>query len=837
MTVYQDLHCDVDTSRDQVAEHAFVNGIDFLEVVTEPAAENQRVLWVSFIPKPDPAHEASLEALLDDIVLLHQNDPKVVTIDGGVRVRGILVEELTRVERRLRIRVDQPGDFSDYTLTIHRVFGLGDDPSNPPAKLHPAYASVVFNFKAGCPSRFDCRGGECAPGATAAPAINIDYLARDYASFRQSLLDLIPSLHPDWIERNPADLGITLVELMAYAADHLSYYQDAVANEAFLATARQRISVRRHARLIDYAMHDGASARLFVFVEVALGGAGIIRDGTPIVTRITTPIAGKEAPHPEVITDTYVSLDAAARAAQAVFEVFGGRLLNEKKNLRGLPVDPALNELTLYRWGRTNCCLPRGSTRADVRAGVATLLQPGDLVLFEETSVDADPEHRQVVRLIAVEELFDPLTPNTQLTRLIWHEEDALRFPLCVNGQDAPIGVARGNILLADHGRSIPAEWHPAQPGGLEEGIAPRRDRAYRFFLEEGPLSYRVETTREISVASLLLTDPHVTTPQIAVAVESGGDLTPWSPQPDLLSSFSTSPHFAVETDNDGRAMIRFGDGTAGMAPPKGVYIRSSYRVGVGRSGNVGSGALAHILHAPPSDPEPGEVFPDVDALRNPLPSWGGVPPETLDEVRLTAPATLRTRSDRAVTEDDYARAAMLHPQVSKAVATLRWTGTWHTVFVTIDPKGRLETTEKLQESVKEWLTGVLQTGYDLEIDPPAYVPVELEVDVCVKPGHFRSDVEKDVLAALASSGSGFFHPDRFTFGQPLYLSQIYAAVMKVEGVAAVEVTALHRYGDGPAGELARGALTVGRTEVIRLDNDPNFPDNGVLRILTGSGK
>ncbi|HEX7151252.1 MAG TPA: putative baseplate assembly protein [Thermoanaerobaculia bacterium] len=830
MTVYQDLHCDVDTSRDQVAEHAFVNGIDFLEVVTEPANDNQRVLWLSFIPKQNPAHTANLEALLDAVVLAHQQpDAKLLTIEGGVRVKRIAITELLRVGRRLRIRVDQPGDFSDYTLTVHLVYVPGDDPSQPPAKLHPAYASVAFNFKAGCPSHFDCRGDQCNPGpAPATPLVNIDYLARDYASFRQSLLDLIPSLHPDWIERNPADLGIALIELMAYAADHLSYYQDAVANEAFLETARQRISVRRHARLIDYAMHDGASARVFLFVETE--AAGIIRDGTQILTRVTGPIAGKEAPHPWVITDAYAKLDAAADAAQAVFEIFGG--FERKWRL-----DPALNALPLYRWGRTNCCLPRGTTRADVRGAVDALLHAGDFVLFEETSVDADPEHRQVVRLTAVQKIFDPLAPNTALTRLTWGEEDALRFPLCVNGQDAPLGIARGNLLLADHGRTVRNEWHPSKPGE-SEGIAPRPDRAYRFFLEHGPLSFRIDAGRTASVASLLTTDPHATVPQIAVALESDGDVTDWAAQPDLLSSFSTSPHFAVETDNDGRAMIRFGDGTAGMAPPKGVFVRSTYRIGAGTSGNVGSGALAHIVQPPPPpDPEPGEAFPAILSLRNPMPSWGGVAPETLDEVRLTAPATLRTRSDRAVVEEDYARAAMQNPRVSKAVATFRWTGTWHTVFVTVDPKGRVELLPDLEKSIGETLLRVVQTGYDFEINSADYVPVELEVEVCVKQGHFRTDVEADVLEALSSREGGFFHPDRFTFGQPLYLSQIYAAVMKVEGVTAAEVTALHRYGDGPAGELARGALAVGRTQVIRLDNDPNFPDNGVLRVRMGSGK
>ena len=58
--------------------------------------------------------------------------------------------------------------------------------------------------------------------------------------------------------------GVALVELLAYVADELSYRQDAVATEAYLATARRRISLRRHARLVDYLMHEGCNARAWV---------------------------------------------------------------------------------------------------------------------------------------------------------------------------------------------------------------------------------------------------------------------------------------------------------------------------------------------------------------------------------------------------------------------------------------------------------------------------------------------------------------------------------------------------------------------------------------------
>ena len=80
------------------------------------------------------------------------------------------------------------------------------------------------------------------------------------------MLDRLALMMPG-LERAPrARSLVTLVELLAYEGDRLSYLQDAVATEAYLRTARRRISVRRHARLVDYRLHEGCNARALVFV-------------------------------------------------------------------------------------------------------------------------------------------------------------------------------------------------------------------------------------------------------------------------------------------------------------------------------------------------------------------------------------------------------------------------------------------------------------------------------------------------------------------------------------------------------------------------------------------
>ena len=86
--------------------------------------------------------------------------------------------------------------------------------------------------------------------------------------------------------------------------------------------------------------------------------------------------------------------------------------------------------------------------------------------------------------------------------------------------------------------------------------------------------------------------------------------------------------------------------------------------------------------------------------------------------------------------------------------------------------------------------------------------------------------------AAAASSTRS-----NFTFGQPLYLSRLYAAVERVEGVESVAVRKLTRYGEPDAGELAKGVLAVGPWEIVRLDNDPSFVEHGVLTVTAMGGK
>ncbi|HWD47494.1 MAG TPA: putative baseplate assembly protein [Actinomycetota bacterium] len=834
-----DLTCE-DPQRRQALLASDLDGIDYVEV----PFDDQRHVRVYLVKGPPPALEVDQ-----------------VTVEGGVRITGIevvAVDTATDADgvAHVRVSVDQAGDFSPYLLRI-----------DAPGVLDPVYDHKAFGFKVGCPTDLDClEEPECPPGEAGTPVI--DYLAKDYASFRQLLVDLVPAKVPDWTDRHEADLAMTLVELLAYEGDQISYAQDAVAQEMHLETARQRESVARHVRLIDYPMHHGINAKVFVHVTVGETGGAIPARSlrcpertVRFLTRIGTPVDPTSALPPGVT----IAREHEARALAAADAVF--------EPVEAARLEPSCNRIHIHTWGDAGCCLPAGSTSVDLVGRVP--LQAGDLLLLEEVRgvttglpQDADPGHRQVVRIVGVdppglpaEDPLYTLDPDAEggvgprgdgddplpVTHVRWDPQDALTFPLCVSTTDpagepmAAVAVARGNIVLVDHGATVREEHVPDETRTRYSRIG------YRYRLSAAPLTFGFgrDFTSGGPVAALLRLDPRQAEPHVVLVDGDGAGFT-WLPEPELLSADAFSRSFVAEPDHAGHAQLRFGDGTFGRQPSfpeqpsqaEETRIHAIYRVGNGRQGNVGVDTIAHLLE--PADP--AAAVGEIVAVRNPLAAWGGVDPEPIELVKQLAPDAFRAETYRAVTEDDYARAAQLLPTVSRSQADFRWTGSWHTVFATVDPVGTDVLDLQTETAVRTQLTRYKLAGYDLEIDPPRYVALRIGLVVCAAPDHFRADVGAAVRRALSAAtlpggAHGFFHPDNFTFGQPLHLSRVYAAVEAVPGVDSVEVVRFHRLDERPAGELRSGRIDAGRLEVLRLDNDPNFPEHGVLTVELEGGK
>lgn len=830
--------CNDEERREALREDDTLLGIDFLEV-----SEDQHELSVFFVGGEDEDKE-----FVPENVTLRN-----VEITGGTRITKIRVTEVERRTREGRIVVtvtddeDPANGVGDFSLYVLRLVGVEN--------LDPLFSEVAFSFKVGCPSEFDCEPErECPPETLPEP--ELDYMAKDYASFRRLMLDRLSVLVPGWEERNPADLQVALVELLAYAGDYLSYQQDAVATEAYLGTARRRVSARRHARLVDYFMHDGCNARTWAQVQVTGDGVTLPK-GARLLTRTDRPPGTVQ---PDALT-------AAIGAGAEVFETMHDATLYADHNRIGF-----------YTWGDRECCLPKGATGATL-LGRLDALQTGDVLIFEEAlgpntgvSADADPAHRHAVRLTRVSpgpeeaDLEDPLykDPATNepvlVTEIEWHADDALPFALCISAVTdeehgsryvEDVSVARGNVVLADHGMTtiededlgtvpdvdpIPRSRNDARPGNEDpEPVFPR----FRPLLGSGPLtqaapyanerSARTNGGETTSAASAARWDLRDVLPQIQLDDDEG--VGPWFPARDLLGSGPSDRRFVAEVEADGLAYLRFGDDTFGLRPARGTGFSARYRVGNGVSGNVGADAIAYVV----------TEGAGIQSARNPLPAWGGVEPESIEETRQRAPSAFRVQ-ERAVTPQDYAEVAQRHPGVQRAAATIRWTGSWYTVFLTIDRFGGRPVDAAFEDELRAYLERYRLAGHDLEVDGPRYVSLEVEMLVCVLPEYFRSDVKAVLLETLGNQTlpdgrRGLFHPDNLTFGQPVYLSRLYEAAQAVEGVDRVEILKFRRQRLGDETALDEGVLPMHPLEIARLDNDPNFPENGILRLRVEGGK
>ncbi|MEA2196073.1 MAG: hypothetical protein QOJ25_124, partial [Solirubrobacteraceae bacterium] len=133
---------------------------------------------------------------------------------------------------------------------------------------------------------------------------------------------------------------------------------------------------------------------------------------------------------------------------------------------------------------------------------------------------------------------------------------------------------------------------------------------------------------RPPAAIATLAVDPDAAAP--AVTLTAAGE--PWTPEPDLLESGGDAPEFVVEVETSGAATLRFGDGVHGRRPDTGTAFSATYRVGNGVAGNVGAGALAHVV----------TLGGAITRVTNPIAAAGGVDPEAADAVRRDAPEAYR---------------------------------------------------------------------------------------------------------------------------------------------------------------------------------------------------
>ena len=193
--------CAEDTRRERVRLGGSLNGIDYVEV-----GDDGVTLCVHLFGEvPEGIGVANVRA------------------SGGDRIVGLRALSV-REEREpdlhddvcLRVVLDREGDYSPYCLCLVDA-ASGADPASWIAYpgFDPRYACAELRFRLGCGRDLDCAAQTpCVKPVASLPEIN--YLARDYESFRQLFLDRMALNVPAWQERHVPDIGVAMIEVMAY---------------------------------------------------------------------------------------------------------------------------------------------------------------------------------------------------------------------------------------------------------------------------------------------------------------------------------------------------------------------------------------------------------------------------------------------------------------------------------------------------------------------------------------------------------------------------------------------------------------------------------------------
>lgn len=686
-----------------------------------------------------------------------------------------------------------------------RLLSGGADP------LHPFFTEAMFDFYVDCPAG-DCRPEQNSHVVADVPEPSIDLATKDYRGFLQVAQDWARATDPNWSDLSPASVEGTLIELLAHHAEMLSIHQDRVAQEAFIETARERISLTRHARFLGLNLEQGATAQSVIVVDIDAAEAGYLPAGTPIER-----------------------LEAAGRVTTH-FETTEAAFLDPRWNA-GLADLAAGNGLMPAAWpGAADAVFPKGTK--------GMLLWGKDKGLFEGQRVALmQGGQTHIARIIGLREIKaagwvsspsdPPTTAEADLTEIVWQVPTEVVFSPWSDRPGLPFLIS-ANIVDALHGETRRASNNPT--AGVIGLKASRQDAVFASDPVTGELLLRALRTPEDSVLMAQGTPPR---PAVSLAVAD----EPFSWQPNLRSSAGFDRHFTTEREEDGSVWLIFGDGVRGRAIPAapGAKLPSdtlslSYRRGDPAAGNIGAFALNAVGRFPAGDTRNAEVANlAVSAVSNVTAATDGRRAVSLDVARqLIAESIRHPALERCVTLDDYRRAAETVPGVARA-AVKSLGGLFNTLVVLVAPEQGEVLAPGLAQAVWQQLDRLRMAGREHVVRAPDYLALELTLLICPAAGADAASVRAQARAALVPGSAerpGFFHHARIGFGAEIRLTAILAAVQAQPAVGAVRALAFRSIRDASRVQLRR-SIRLGPTEIALFAGDEARPDRGrlILRV------
>jgi predicted phage baseplate assembly protein len=260
----------------------------------------------------------------------------------------------------------------------------------------------------------------------------------------------------------------------------------------------------------------------------------------------------------------------------------------------------------------------------------------------------------------------------------------------------------------------------------------------------------------------------------------------------DFDASRPESTHYTADNETGG---IAFGDGLHGAIPGKGMAITITYRSGGGARGNIAPNSIR---------------FSGMGAglgAHNTRSGRGGADAETPDQAVSRVRADLRAVS-RAVTSEDFEQLSRESPggRVARAEALPGYypgninpvPGIVSVIIVPRSTLPRPVPSPGLLWTVYRHLDSHRLLGTEVFVLPPEYVEVGVKAELVARARHD----ETAVLGRAIEAVNAFLDPleggvdgQGWPFGRPVYLSEVFEILERVEGVDYVASVLLKKEG------------------------------------------
>lgn len=219
------------------------------------------------------------------------------------------------------------------------------------------------------------------------------------------------------LTRDPSDFSLALLDAFASAADVLTFYQERIANEAYLRTSIERRSLVELARLIDYRLKPGVAAEAYLAFSLDE------TPGAPTRLDLDSGIRVQSEPGPGEQPQLFQTIEPVE-----------ARL--EWNAMPAATFDPHLPF-------STDCYLE----------GIDLNLKPGDALLFvgEEAEANIARDNWDVRFLDAVE-----LDPERNLTHVRWRDPLGSAFPPAAPARQPQVHVFRRRAAVFGHNAPDP---------------------------------------------------------------------------------------------------------------------------------------------------------------------------------------------------------------------------------------------------------------------------------------------------------------------------------------------------------------------------------------------